>query len=179
MTDHVGPIEDAERRRRAALEGFKESWGEYAHRYEGPDPAGERSGAIRRLLTADDPYEGLTGALMEERQRDSGNLDLAALARPRLRVLLGVNDRELDNRLCIAAADLVIEAMASRLVLEAVLTAGDLKLSAEASSGPVRDLLAAAVENLGDDDVYELLAMALRRSGRPDWAEELREDLGL
>lgn len=179
MTDHEEPIEDTERRRRAAIEDFRAMRGKYAHRYEGPDPAGERSEAIRRLLTADDPYEGLTGALMEERQRDSGNLDLAAVARRRLRVLRGVNDRELDNRLCIAAADLVIEAMASRLVLEAVLTAGDLELSAEAGSGPVRDLLASAVENLGDDDVYELLAMALRRSGHPDWADELREDLGL
>lgn len=179
MTDHTEPIEDAERRRRAAIEELEESWGKYAHKHEGPDPAGERSDAIRRLLTADDPYEGLTGALEEQRQRDSGNLDLAALARRRLRVLRGVNDRELDNRLCIAAADLVIEAMASRLVLETVLAAGDQELSSEAGSGPAPDSLAAAVQNLGDDDVYELLAMALRHTTHPDWADELREDLGL
>ena len=38
------------------------------------------------------------------------------------------------------------------------------------TAGPakVRQLLAAAVEDLGDDDVYALLAMALRHSGNPD-----------
>ena len=184
MTDHEDPIEDperddAERRRQIALQEFRRLRGKYAHKYEGPDPASERSEAIRRLLTADDPYEGLTGALTEDRQMSSGNLDVAALARRRLRALRGVKEREPDNPLCIAAADLVIEAMASRLVFEAVLAVGDRELSAEAGSGPVRDSLAAAVENLGDDDVYELLALALRRSEHPDPVGALREDLGL
>ena len=54
------------------------------------------------------------------------------------------------------------------------------ELSVGSGSGPARDLLAAAVEHqLGDDDVYELLAMALRHSGHPDPVAELREDLGL
>ena len=67
MTDHEEPIDDTEARRIAALHRFEADLGKYAHKYEGPDPAGERSEAIRRLLTADDPYEGLTGALLRPR----------------------------------------------------------------------------------------------------------------
>ena len=171
--------DDTEHRRQIALMEFRNLRGKYAHEYEGPDPASERSEAIRRLLTADDPYEGLTGALTEDRQMSSGNLDLAALARRRLRALRGVKEREPDNPLSVAAADLVIEVMASRLVLEAFLTVEDRELRAEIGSGSVRDSLAAAVENLGDDDVYELLAMALRRPEHPDPADELREELRL
>ena len=111
------------------------------HEYEGPDPAGERSEAIRRLLTLDDPYEGLTGVLMEDRRMSSGNLDIAALAGRRLRSLRGVNEREIDNPLCIAAADLVIEAMVSQLVFEATLASQGHELSVEPGSGPVRALL--------------------------------------
>jgi len=184
MTDHDEPIEDPERdgaehRRQIALMEFRNLRGKYAHEYEGPDPASERSEAIRRLLTADDPYEGLAGALTEDRQMSSGNLDLAALARRRLRTLRGVKEREPDNQLCIAVADLVIEAMASRLVLEATVASEGRELRAGPDSGPARDLLAATVEDLGDDEVYELLAIALRRSRRPDPVGELREGLGL
>ena len=184
MTDHDDNVDDehisdAERRRQTALDEFRELRGKYTHEYEGPDPAGERSEAIRRLLTLDDPYEGLTGVLMEERRMSSGNLDIAALAGRRLRSLRGVNEREIDNPLCIAAADLVIEAMASQLVFEATLASQGHELSVEPGSGPVRALLAAAVERLGDDDVYELLAMALRHSGHPDPVAELRQDLGM
>ena len=179
MTDHDEHIDDAERRRQAAIEEFRKMRGMFPEKHEGPDPAGERSEAIRRLLTADDPYRGMTGALMEDRQMSSGNLDLATLARRRLRALRGVKEREFDNPLCIAAADLVIEAMASQLVCEAAMAAEGREVSAGASSGAVREWLATAVEDLGDDDVYELLAMALSHSGHPDPVADLREDLGL
>ena len=134
MTDHDDNVDDehisdAERRRQIALDEFRELRGKYIHKYEGPDPAGERSEAIRRLLTLDDPYEGLTGVLMEDRRMSSGNLDIAALAGRRLRSLRGVNEREIDNPLCISAADLVIEAMASQLVFEATLASQGHELS--------------------------------------------------
>ena len=121
----------------------------------------------------------LSGTLMEDRQVSSGSLDIAALARRRLRALRGVKERELDNPLCIAAADLVIETIASRLVFEAAFAAEGQKLRAGARSGAIRDLLVSEVEDLGDDDVYELLAMALRHSEHPDPVSELREDLAL
>ena len=163
MADHDDNVDDehisdAERRRQIALDEFRELRGKYIHKYEGPDPAGERSEAIRRLLTLDDPYEGLTGVLMEDRRMSSGNLDIAALAGRRLRSLRGVNEREIDNPLCIAAADLVIEAMVSQLVFEAMvsqlvfeatLDSQGHELSVEPGSGPVRTLLAAAVERFG------------------------------
>ena len=61
----------------------------------------------------------------------------------------------------------MIEAMASQLVFEAASAAEGREVSAGADSGVERDFLAAAVEDLGDDDVYELLAMALRHSDAP------------
>ena len=176
---HADHVEDAERQRQIALEEFRRLRGKYAHQYEGPDPAREQSEAMRRLLAADDPYEGMMGVLMEGRQMSSGNLDLAALAQRRLRALRGVKERGFDNLLCIAAADLVIEALASRLVLEARLASEGRELDTGASSATVRDFLATAIEDTGDDDVYELMAMALRRSGHPDPVAELREVLGL
>ena len=179
MTEHDGHIDEAERRRQLAIERLRQERGIFAEKYEGPDPAGEQSEAIRRLLQADDPYRGMTGGLMEGRQLSSGSLDLAALARRRLRALRGVKEREFDNPLCTTAADLVIEAMASQLVFEAALAAEGRELSAGAGPGAVRDLLAAAVEELGDDDVYELLAIALRHAGHPDPVADLRQDLGL
>ena len=179
MTDHEDRIDDAERRRQVAIEEFRKMRGMFAEVYEGPDPAGERSVAIRRLLTAEDPYEGLTGVLMENRQMSSDNLDLAALARRRLRALRGVKVRELDDRPCIAGADLAIEAMAWQWVFEAALSAENRELCGGAGSVAVRWLLAEAVEDLGDDDVYGLVAEALRHSGHPDPVGELREDLGL
>ena len=60
----------------------------------------------------------------------SGSLDIAALARRRLRALRDVKERELDNPLCIAAADLVIETIASRLVFEAAFAAEGQELRA-------------------------------------------------
>ena len=184
MTDHEDHTDgdrtgDAEHRRQIALEEFRKLRGKYAHEHEGPDPAGERSEAIRRLLTADDPYEGLGGMLELDRDLGRGNLDIAALARRRLRVLRSVKVRELENPLCTAVADLVIEAMASRLVFEAAMSAESCEVPAGTSSQAGRDWLAAAVENLGDDDVYDLLAMAVRHSGHPDQVAELRRDLGL
>lgn len=67
----------------------------------------------------------------------------------------------------------------SRLVLEARLAAEGRELDTGASSVTVRDCLATAIEDTGDDDVYELMAMALRHSGHPDPVAELREVLGL
>ena len=179
MADHDEHLDDAERRRRAVIEEFRNMRGRYAAEYEGPDPAGERSEAIRRLLTADDPYAGISGALDLERDLGRGSLDVAALARRRLKALRGVKEREFDNPLCNAAADLLLEAMASQLVLEAALAIEDRKAPPGADPGAVRDLLSAAVADLGDDDMFELLAMALRHSERCDWVAELRRDLGL
>ena len=79
----------------------------------------------------------------------------------------------------LAIADVVIAAMASQLVFETALAAEGRDLPAQADSEAVRAWLADAVQDLGDDDAFHLMAEALRDAGRPDPVAEPREDLGL
>ena len=182
MSRHQPRFDDTERQR--ALQRFRRLGEQSAAaanaRAAAVYPAFERSEALRRLLRAHRDYEELTDPLVEERDMARGSLDLAAMARRRLVALWGGPVRiAMDDPMRTAIADVVIEAMVSQLVFEAALAAEEQGLGADTGSGAVRHMLAAAAEDLGDDDVYELLALALRRSEHPDPVGALREDLGL
>ena len=143
-------------------------------------PAFERSEALKRLLRAHRDYEELTDLLTEERDMARGSLDLAAMARRRLVAFWGGPVLiAMDDPMRTAIADVVIAAMASQLVFEATLGAKCRELSAGTGSEAIRAWLADAVQELGDDEVFDLIAGALRNAGRADPLAELREDLGL
>ena len=131
-------------------------------------------------MSAHRNYEELTDLLVEERNMARGSLDLAAMARRRLVTLRGGPVRvEMHDPMRLAIADVVIAAMASQLVFEAALATEDRELPARADSQAMRAWLADAVQDLGDDDAFHLIAEALRDAGRPDPVAELREDLRL
>ena len=182
MNDHHPRIDDPERQR--ALQEFRRL-GEKAAaaadaRAAAVYPAFERSEALRRLLRAHRDYEELTDLLTEERDMARGSLDLAAMARRRLVALWdGPVLIAMDDPMRTAIADVVIEAMAAQLVFEATLAAEGRELPAGTGSEAIRAWLADAVEELGDDEVFDLIAGALRNAGRADPIAELREDLGL
>ena len=122
----------------------------------------------------------LVALLTEERDMARGSLDLAAMARRRLVALWGGPVlTAMDDPMRIAIADVVIEAMASQLVFEATLAAKGRELPAGTGSVAIRARLADAVQELGNDEVFDLIADALRDAGTPDPVAELREDLGL
>lgn len=182
MNDYQPRLDDAERQR--ALQEIRRRGEEAAAaanaRAAAVYPAFERSDALRRLLKVHRDYEELTDLVVEERDMARGSLDLAAMARRRLVALWGGPVLiAMDDPMRTAIADVVIEAMVSRLLLGAASASEEQDLGADSSSGAVRHMLAAAVEDLGDDEAYEVLAMALRHAGHYDPVAELREDLGL
>ena len=182
MNDHHPRSDDPERQR--ALEEFRRLGEKAASaanaRAAAVYPAFEGSEALRRLLRAHRDYEELTDLLTEERDMARGSLDLAAMARRRLVALWGGPVLiAMDDPMRTAIADVVIEAMVSRLLFEAASASEEQSPGSDTGSGAVRHMLAAAVEDLGDDEAYKLLAMALRHAGQYDPVAELRGDLGL
>lgn len=182
MNEHQPRLDDTERKR--ALEGFKRGQQAFAAaakaRAAAVYPAFERSEALSRLLRAHRDYEESTDFLHEESRMERGSLDLTAMARRRLVALRGGPVRgEMDDPMRRGIADLVITAMASQLVFEASLAAEGRELPAGSGSGAMRAWLAAAVGDLGDDEVFDLVADAVKHSTSYDLVAELREDLGL
>ena len=181
MNDHHPRSDDPDRQR--ALQEFRRLGEQAASAADARAatvyPAFERSEALKRLLRTHRDYEELTDLLTEERDMARGSLDLAAMARRRLVALWGGPVLiAMDDPMRAAIADVVIEAMVSRLLLEAASSSEEQDMGADTGSSTVRHTLAAAVEDLGDDEAYELLAMALRHAGQYDPVAELREDLG-
>ena len=182
MNDHTPRLDNTERQR--ALQEFRR-FGEQAAaaanaRAATVYPAFERSEALKRLLRAHRDYEELIDLLTEERDMARGSLDLTAMARRRLVAVWGGPVLiAMDDPMRTAIADVVIAAMATQLVFEATLAAEDRKLPAGTGSEAMRAWLADAVEELGDDEVFDLISEALRGAGSPDPVAELREDLGL
>ena len=182
MNEDLQRFDDIERRR--ALQEFQKRGEEAAAaaeaRADGVYPAFERSEALRRLLRAHRDYEEFTDLLVEDRDMARGSLNLAAMARRRLVALRGGPVLvAMDDRMRLGIADLVITATASQLVFENALAAGGRELSAGAGPGAMRAWLADAVGDLGDDEVFDLIADALKHPASPDPVAELREDLQL
>lgn len=182
MNEHQPRLDDTERQR--ALEGLRRTQQRFAAAAKARAavvyPAFERSEALSRLLRAHRDYEETTDFLMEERSMERGSLDMTAMARRRLVALRGGPVRgEIDDQMRRGIADLVITAMASQLVFEAALAAEGRELPAGSGSGVMRAWLAAAVGDLGDDEVFDLVADAVNHSTSYDLVAELREDLGL
>lgn len=182
MNEQEPRFDDTERQR--ALERLHEMQQKHAAAAEARRaavyPAFERSEALRRLLRAHRDYEEAIDWLTEERSMERGNLDLAAIARRRLVALWGGPVRgELDDPMRRGIADLVITAMASQLVLEAALAAEGRELPAGAGTEAMQMWLADAVADLGDDEVFDLIADALKHATDLYPVAELREDLGL
>ena len=125
-------------------------------------PAFERSEALRRLLRAHRDYDESTERVLEHRKMETGNLDLTAMARRRLVALWsGPVLGDLGDPMRSGIADLVITAMASQLVLEAALAAEGRELPAGSGTEAMQMWLADAVADLGDDEVFDLIADAL------------------
>ncbi|MXW96158.1 MAG: hypothetical protein F4110_14085 [Acidimicrobiaceae bacterium] len=182
MNEREPRFDDTERQR--AIERLRELQQEYAAAAEARRaavyPAFERSEALRRLLRAHRDYDESTECVLEHRRMETGGLYLTAMARRRLVALWGGPVLgELDDPMRSGIADLVITVMASQLVLERALAAEGRELPAGSGTEAMQMWLADAVADLGDDEVFDLIADALRHATDLYPVDEMREDLGL